>query len=176
MASKRKAIPDAVRQAVLHEAGYKCSNPSCHILVTIDLHHLEYVSEDGNNEPDNLLPLCPVCHRRHHAKEIPTESLRAWKMLLLALNEAFDRRAVEHLLMLGQVGELRVPSDALLTVSALIASGLVVFRYDPPANPRLQGQTHVLSLSTRGRTFVDGWKNGDQRAALALPAQSTSGK
>lgn len=95
-------------------------------------------------------------------------------MLLLALNEAFDRRSVEHLLMLGQVGDLRVTADALLTVSGLIASGLVVPRFDPPANARYQGQTHVLSLSRRGRAFLDGWKKGDQRAALELSLHATS--
>src|SRR5215470_10277210 len=97
-----RRVPVHVRQHVLHEAGFRCANPACRSVLTLDIHHMEYVSQEGKNEQSNLLPLCPNCHRLHHTGVIPLESVRAWKMLLLALNEAFDKRQIELLLMLDQ--------------------------------------------------------------------------
>src|SRR6266705_1039150 len=105
---RRTAIPVDVRQLVLHESGYKCSNPSCRHVITLDVHHLELVSEGGGNAPENLLALCPNCHALHHANRIPRESLRAWKLLLLALNQGFDRQSIDALLALRRLGNLYV--------------------------------------------------------------------
>jgi len=74
----------------LHESGYKCGNPACHSVVTLDIHHLEQVSAGGGDTAENLLPLCPNCHALHHRGVIPADSIRAWKLLLLTINEAYD--------------------------------------------------------------------------------------
>src|SRR6266567_2983044 len=95
--TRKKPHVDAIR-LVLHEAGYRCANPACRTILTIDIHHMEYVAEGGSNEPENLLPLCPNCHSLHHRKDIPRESIRAWKMILLAFNDGFDRKSVNLLL------------------------------------------------------------------------------
>jgi 5-methylcytosine-specific restriction endonuclease McrA len=93
--AKRKRIPIEVKQLVLHEGGYKCANPSCRTILTLDIHHLVPVSEGGPNTPENLLALCPNCHSLYHNETIPAQSIKAWKMILLSLNEAFDKRSVD---------------------------------------------------------------------------------
>ncbi|MBW1992993.1 MAG: HNH endonuclease [Deltaproteobacteria bacterium] len=103
----RKSIPGNTRRQVLHEAGYKCGNPVCRTILTLDFHHLIPVSREGSNRLENLLPLCPNCHALHHKGEIPIESIRSWKMLLLALNEAFDRRSIDLLLAIESIGQCR---------------------------------------------------------------------
>ncbi|MCP5450830.1 MAG: HNH endonuclease, partial [Gammaproteobacteria bacterium] len=75
MATKRKPIKVDIKHQVLHESGYKCSNPVCRTILTLDIHHLEYVSKNGDNTPDNLLALCPNCHALHHKGIIPDNSL-----------------------------------------------------------------------------------------------------
>ena len=45
------------RWTVLHEAGFKCSNPRCRYPMSLDVHHLHYVADGGSNDPANLLPL-----------------------------------------------------------------------------------------------------------------------
>ena len=122
---KRKAIPHDVRAMLLHESGYKCANPVCRMVLTLEVHHLEMVAEGGANEPSNLLPLCPNCHSLHHASEIPLRSLKAWKYLLLAMNEAFDRRMIDMLLTLHKTTTLHVSGDGVLQCASAIASGLV---------------------------------------------------
>jgi hypothetical protein len=97
---RRKDIPATVRQQVLMEAGFKCGNPACRNVITLDIHHIVHVSEDGGNEPLNLLALCPYHHAMYHAGHIPIEAIRHWKGMLLALNSAFDVRGMDLLLFL----------------------------------------------------------------------------
>lgn len=159
----RKALPIDVRRRVLHEAGYKCGNPICRCIITLDIHHLVSVSDDGPDEPENLIALCPNCHALHHKGEIPMESLRAWKMLLLAVNEAFDRRSVDLLLALDKIGNTFVSGEGVLECASLIAAGFVERGYYNIGGPI---PMYSVSLTDRGRAMVNAWKHGDQRAAV----------
>ena len=166
----RKALLQAVRREVLHEAGYKCGNPVCRTIVTLDIHHLDPVAEAGNNEPENLLVLCPNCHTLHHRGVIPVESLRAWKMMLLSINEAFDRRSVDLLLALDVTGRLVVSGEGVLECAALVAAGLV---QPGSLHHNMDGRsftTYSVSLSEKGSAMVRAWKAGNQ--ALAVGAQN----
>ena len=162
--------------AVLHEAGYRCSNPTCRTILTLDIHHLDYVSEGGADVHENLLALCPNCHSLHHKGHIPQESLRAWKMLLLALNEGFDRRSIDMLLALDELEGIMLWGDGVLNCAALVASGMVSvekkheeievegFFFGP--HKEQQVQKYWIELSVKGRHFVEAWKRGDQNAAV----------
>ncbi len=161
----RKSLPIDTRRSVLHQAGYRCGNPVCRTILTLDIHHLDPIANDGFDGPDNLLALCPNCHALHHREVIPQASLHAWKMLLLAMNEAFDRRSVDLLLTLDTSSPLIVSGEGVLDCAALIAGGLVqseakvlTYAIGPPS--------YILSLTERGKSFVASWKSGDQGAAI----------
>jgi hypothetical protein len=165
MVKKRKALPLEIRNLVLHEAGYKCANPSCRGILTLDIHHLDYVSNGGRDSADNLLALCPNCHAMHHKGHIPIESIRTWKMLLLSLNEGFDKRSIDMLLALHQIGRLNVSGEGVLACSSLIASGLV--RQFMPMKSFFDGNpSYLLELTDKGQLLVEAWKQGNQAAAL----------
>lgn len=134
------------------------------------------MADDGKDTADNLVALCPNCHSLHHKGEITEESIRAWKMLLLAINEAYDRESVDLLLALDKSGPLWVTGDSLPDYSSLVAADLVRFEQvgdgrswslnvgpdHPPANVR---------LTEKGSHLVEEWKNGNQREAIeAMPA------
>jgi hypothetical protein len=172
-----------VQHGLLIEAGYKCGNPACRHVLTLEVHHIQYVSEGGSNKPENLLVLCPNCHAQHHAGYISVEAVRHWKGMLLALNNAFDRGAQDLLLYLRQTDgqEVWYSGDALLRFAGMIASGLVTF-----TTQKLYGQTPAstgdyggipmlihsssyelgmvvqISLAEKGRLLVDAWRNGDE--------------
>ena len=165
----RKALPVDVKRLVLHEAGYKCGNPICRTVLTLDIHHLVPVADRGLDKSENLLALCPNCHALHHRGEIPVESLRAWKMLLLALNEALDRKSMDLLLTLDIVGMTFVSGEGVLDCASLIAAGLVERRTYPIAGTLPK---YSVSLTDKGRTLVAGWKAGDQGAALGTSAEA----
>jgi hypothetical protein len=157
----RKSLPVDARSIVLHECGYKCANPACRMVLTLEIHHLEQVSEDGSNEPSNLLALCPNCHALHHSGRIPHTSIRAWKHLILALNHAFDTRLVDLLLALRKLGGVIVSGDGVLQCAQGVSSGLieVIFRVQP--------ENYLVRLTTKGRHFVTNWEAGDEQAAMA---------
>ncbi|MBI3920036.1 MAG: HNH endonuclease [Armatimonadetes bacterium] len=162
----RKSIPAEIRRHILHEAGYKCANPACRTILTLDIHHLDPVSDDGANTPENLIALCPTCHSLHHAGKIPISSLRTWKLLLLSLNEAYDRKSIDILIALAKMGQkqVQVSGDGVLLCAALIAGGLVEAERGQGSQPWLDA--YRLSLTQRGGAFVEAWKDGDQEQAL----------
>ena len=50
---RRKAIPRRIKIDVLVEAGYRCANPTCSIVLTPDIledHHVHAVADGGGNE------------------------------------------------------------------------------------------------------------------------------
>jgi HNH endonuclease len=100
MAGKR--VTQSVRLAVLTEAGYRCGVPACRGIIALDIHHLVPVREDGQNEPGNLLALCPNCHALYERGTIAAEAIETYKGILVALMAAFDRTAIDHLMFLAQ--------------------------------------------------------------------------
>jgi len=173
MANRRQNIPIHTKTQVLHEAGYMCANPVCRTVLTLDIHHMEYVSEGGSNSADNLLPLCPNCHALHHSGEIPRESIRTWKMLLLSLNEAFNRKAIDILLALDKLGWIMMSGDGLLETAPLVASGLVTATCHQEVSAGVRHVSYELKFAEKGRLFIDAWKRGDQRAAVNPPETSS---
>lgn len=164
----RTAIATPVRRSVLTEAGFKCANPTCRAMLTLNVHHMFYVSHGGPNDADNLIALCGHCHDMHHAGHIPGESIRAWKMILLSLNEGYDKRSIDILLMLDCGPAMYVSGDGVLQLAPLIASRLVAA--DPHIGVVMGGgiqATYRLELLDKGHRFLEAWRAGDQRAALA---------
>src|SRR5262245_48012035 len=92
--ANRTKLPVSLKHQLLMEAGYKCGKPACRHVLTLEIHHIEYVSDGGGDEPANLLVLCPYCHSMLHAGHIPVDAVRFWKGLLIALNQAFDHQGM----------------------------------------------------------------------------------
>lgn len=172
--SSRKRVPETTRQVVLLEAGYKCANPVCRHVLTLELHHIVWVKDGGGNEPENLLCLCPNCHALHTKGEIPTEAIDTWKSMLVALGNP-NRAAVDFLLVLSDeerrlareeeennAPPFRFTGDSLPTIAPLLTSGLVAIgkRY---LGATAWGGAHPsfeVRLTERGRQLVDGWRTG----------------
>jgi hypothetical protein len=197
--AKRKTIPPSVRHQVIMEAGFKCGNPACRNIITLQLHHIHWVKEDGGNVPENLLPLCGYCHDQHTHGHITPDAIRLWKGLLLALNQAFDRAGMDLLLYLWETREQEIwyTGDGLLRFSGLIAAGLVEF-----ATKKLYGQTPTnvgqwgdmpmlihgssyetgmvveVRLSQKGKLLVEAWRGGDEekyREIIRVPKDAGNG-
>lgn len=184
----RKKIPAPLQHQLLMEAGYKCGNPSCHNVITLELHHIEYVSEGGGNEESNLLVLCPYHHAMHHAGQIPVEAIRHWKGLLTALNQAFDRKGRELLLFLygTRREQIRYSGDGLLQFSGLIGDGLARVAHTQQMLTADSGlgakmftkTTHAVELTERGLQLVEAWMAGDDaryRSLISNPPADEGG-
>ena len=66
--SSRLATPRQ-RTAVLARQGHQCASPGCRAPV-VHIHHVVWWSRGGPTNLDNLIGLCPRCHRAVHAGDI----------------------------------------------------------------------------------------------------------
>ena len=74
---KRKAIPKKTRDQLLVLSKNACM--ICRVPHAVS-HHIEPISEGGDNEWMNLIVLCPNCHHRVHVtKEIKTSQLLIYR-------------------------------------------------------------------------------------------------
>ncbi|MBA2881800.1 hypothetical protein HNR65_002131 [Desulfosalsimonas propionicica] len=71
----RESIPKKIKEAVLDEYDHRCA------VCAGDRPHLHHVNEDAtDNDPMNLLPLCPNCHLRDQHN--PTKKIDVGKLKL----------------------------------------------------------------------------------------------
>lgn len=157
---RRKAVPLDLRVQVLTESGYRCAVPVCRGIIVLDLHHIIHVSDDGGDTADNLIALCPTCHGLYHRGEIARESISAWKLMLVSLNNAFDAHAIDDLIFLStpEAQGLRLSGDGVLKFSRLIASGFASYTRDTYINQMI----YVVHLTDRGRQLLAAWRSGDR--------------
>jgi hypothetical protein len=176
--SKRKTIPSPMRDEVLREAGYKCANPTCRNILTLQLHHMVWVKEGGENSALNLIALCGHCHDMHTQGHIPASAISYWKGMLHALNHAFSKESMDLLLYLYKRAD-SIPhwysADGVLRFAGLYAAGLVQFGPQAVSNIISMGSgpssSHQVVLSEKGRMLVEAWMAGDEkkyRAALDI--------
>jgi len=81
--NERPPIPADLRRRVLVEAGHRCAIHTCRH-PDVDVHHIIPWEKCRKHEYDNLIALCPNCHRRANVGEIDRVSLRVYKNRLVA--------------------------------------------------------------------------------------------
>lgn len=90
--SEQRYIPVPLADLLLEQAGHRCTvcnSPS------YDLHHIDHMENGGRTEYDNLIVLCPNCHRRVHKENIPDpQQLKHYK---LKLEVAYSLPIIGHL-------------------------------------------------------------------------------
>jgi hypothetical protein len=171
----RVPIPAAVRREILIEASYRCAVPRCMTPLAIDVHHID--ENPANNDPSNLIALCPTCHSAFHRKTYSIEAIRFWKLMLQQLNAAYDRNTINLLLMLARLEEesdwkkFEVTGDGFLAFSALLASGLINVNIFHRAAYDRGMPYYEVTLSEQGQATMKAWKEG---SPAALPRTDTA--
>ena len=84
MSDNRSPIPAGLRRRVLLEAGHRCAIPTCKY-PKVDVHHIVPWTRCLEHRFENLIALCPNCHRRADRGEIDRKSLLLYKTRLMAL-------------------------------------------------------------------------------------------
>jgi HNH endonuclease len=168
MASSRLNIPADVRREVLIEAGYRCAVPTCRNVIPVHLHHIDEVSQGGGPEPSNLIVLCPTCHSLYHSGQISKEAIRVYKSMLVALNNAVGKVAIDDLLFLHKQPHPLLSGDGVLRFASLIVAGLVRLEENVHVTPlgyrTPQYYGHRVHLTEKGTLLVEAWERGDDAA------------
>lgn len=87
MGKPRPPIPAPMKRQVLVEAGHRCAIPTCRDAANIDVHHIVPWEKCLKHEADNLIALCPSCHRLAHDGKIDRKSLKKYKEICQKLAE-----------------------------------------------------------------------------------------
>ena len=108
-----------------------------------------------------------------------------WKGMLVTLNHAFNKDAMDLLLFLTLKEQEERPygytSECIMRCAGLINAGLVVTKtfWDPLTSNFMMsnsGTDHTLQLTERGRMVIDAWKAGDKDALDRALAQGAGPK
>jgi hypothetical protein len=105
---RRAPMPSELRRRVLVEAGHRCAIPTCRY-IEVDVHHIVPWAEGKAHEYDNLIALCPNCHRRADRGEIDRKALRLYKLNLRFAHDKYSQLEMDTLFELSKFA----PNEAM---------------------------------------------------------------
>ena len=158
MTDSRPPIPADIRRRVLVEAGHRCAIPTCRY-IEVDIHHIIPWAQCQAHEYDNLIALCPNCHRRADASEIDRKALRLYKVNLRFIHDKYSQLEMDVLFELFKLpadGALLWPPANHMMIKRVIESGLVGV-HRPPGGVQLMGlqaSPDHLYITPNGREYV----------------------
>lgn len=79
MPSKRKPVSKTTEKLIYQQAGSRCSFCGFGEIAALDIHHITYRSDNGPDDPANLILVCKNCHARVHSGAIPEAEVRRVK-------------------------------------------------------------------------------------------------
>jgi hypothetical protein len=144
---------------VLVEAGHRCAIPTCRH-IEVDVHHITPWEKCKKHEYENLIALCPNCHRRADKGEIDRKSLKMYKANLRFAIEKYSQFEMDVLFELSDSnddGAISFPKYLYLLVKRLldaqfvkfVDSGGMIWWGDVKVNP------DYLVITDQGRRFVE---------------------
>jgi len=158
MADGRPPIPADIRRRVLVEAGHRCAIPTCRH-IEVDIHHIIPWTKCEAHEYDNLIALCPNCHRRADRGEIDRKALRLYKVNLRFIHDKYSQLEMDILFELsGAPADAGIPWPPFMNIllKRALESGFLTL-HSPGGSIRVMGmQTSPehLVVTPAGRSFV----------------------
>lgn len=155
----RPPIPSELRRRVLVEAGHRCAIPTCRH-IEVDVHHIVPWAQCKAHEYDNLIALCPNCHRRADRGEIDRKSLRLYKLNLRFIHDKFSQLEMDLMFDLYRLpADRRImwPPVMHILIKRIIEAGYINVEV-PSGSVALGGLRQSpdhLSLTPKGRQFLD---------------------
>ena len=98
-------------------------------------------------------------------------------MLLLSINEAYDRRTIDLLAAIGQTEGLYLSGDGVLACAPLVAGDLIQIKAWGSLSAGREIVTvpaYQVSLTEREQRLLDAWKSGNQAEAVAATALNSN--
>lgn len=161
----RPAVPADVKRRVLVEAGHRCAIPTCRH-IEIDIHHIIPWSQCQAHEYDNLIALCPNCHRRADRGEIDRKSLRLYKFNLRFAHDKFSQLEMDVLFELNRLkgGQaLQWPEFNIMLIKRIIDASYVQLK-KPQGSVNVLGMSMLplhMTITASGRNFLRDIQNED---------------
>ena len=157
--SDRPPIPADIRRRVLVEAGHRCAIPTCRHM-DVDVHHIIPWETCKKHEYENLIALCPNCHRRaHKTNEIDRKSLYHYKANLRFTHDRFSQLEVDILFECAKSNGrplMWAPFNMLL-LKRLIESGYIKYISTPTsvAIGGMKSNPDYIGITKEGLAYID---------------------
>ncbi|WP_298324254.1 HNH endonuclease signature motif containing protein [Asticcacaulis sp.] len=155
----RPAIPAEIRRRVFVEAGHRCAIPTCRH-IEVDIHHIIPWQKCKAHEYENLIALCPNCHRRADSGVIDRKSLKLYKFNLQFVHDKYSQIEMDLLFELYNAASDQcqpwLPYMAIF-FKRIIESGFVAIARS------LDNEVHVsgirsdpiyIVITEKGRNFI----------------------
>lgn len=145
---------------VLVEAGHRCAIPTCRFPTTEVAHIVPY-SEVKGHAFDNLIALCPNCHRRYHAGGIDRQSMVQYKANLSVINGRYgdlERRVLQFFAEQPDADTIVLPGGFDILVWYLLKDGYLEAG-QASAQPGIHGfpSSKPYHVTQAGRAFIQRW-------------------
>lgn len=156
----RPPIPAGIRRRVLVEAGHRCAIPTCRY-IEVDVHHIIPWSRCNAHEYDNLIALCPNCHRRADKGEIDRKSLKLYKTNLRFAHDKFSQVEIDLLFDLKKLpagDSISWLPVLLILIRRIHEAKYISVLENPSGSARsfgMQISPVFLVLTDRGRQFLN---------------------
>lgn len=98
----RPKIPAELKRRVLCEAGHRCAIHTCRH-IEVEIHHIVPWSQCKDHQYENLIALCPNCHKMAGKGCIDRKSLKIYKANLRQAHDRFSQLEVDLLFQLYKI-------------------------------------------------------------------------
>ena len=155
----RDAIPAEIKRRVLVEAGHRCAIPTCRHIEG-DIHHIIPWAQCEAHDYENLIALCPNCHRRADRGEIDRKSLKIYKANLRFAHDKFSNLELDFLFELRALppGQgIQWPPFNMLLIKRIIDAGYVQMHRTARTFVMIGGMRStpdIVVLTDKGQSFI----------------------
>ncbi|WP_417692331.1 HNH endonuclease [Roseibium sp.] len=154
----RPPIPAEIRRGVLVEAGHRCAIPTCRY-IEVEVHHIVPWAKCQSHQYDNLIALCPNCHKRADRGEIDRKSLKLYKANLRFAHDKFSQLEIDVLFEVSGLSDgqfVQWPAFNMLLLKRLLDAGYLAVQ-EPQGGVFIGGMQSSpcrLRISEKGRAFI----------------------
>ena len=156
----RPKIPAELKRRVLCEAGHRCAIHSCR-QIEVEIHHIVPWSKCREHKYENLIALCPNCHKMAERDRIDRKALRIYKANLRYAHDRFSQFEVDILFLLHSGEEkahLQFPPFMMLLINRILDAGYIDVTENRSVSMRVSGMEMspvYISLTSKGQEYID---------------------
>ncbi|WP_169317441.1 HNH endonuclease [Actinacidiphila oryziradicis] len=166
-----------MKRAVLIEAGHRCAIPTCKA-VPVEFAHIVPWAQVQGHTFDNLIALCPTCHRRYDNGDIDRVAMRQYKANLAVVNSRYgdlEQRILEAYAEDPENGKtFMLHATSLLHVRYLLRDGLIADVATATPSTRMTVEDlkrfatfemyHMFMITEEGAKFAQRWRDAQSLA------------